>query len=242
MASRPLTARHGSPRYTRRPINRNWGEKNRGGSPWRGESAPKVVTQASFRITFWGVGGPEPMVASECSRRRLVHLSRGNIGHGATARGCFDAPCGGFWWRNAQLVVPQFCERIPPSNFHTLFVYPQFEIGRSYTSTDECPRLQKGGGVQGGRSLTGGVVKMSVGARIERGAALTEFEVSCHNEAEGTEGIGTFEYPTIIWSELASQVARSRSPPLPNQAVRTPEQGDSGCRLRALFSSQHEPG
>ena len=173
-----------------------------------------------------------------------MRLSRGNVGYGATARGCFDAPCGGFWWRNAQLVVPQFCERIPSSSCHTLFVCPQFEIhvGRSYISTDECPRLQKGGGVQGGRSLTGGVVKVGVRARTERGAALTEFEVSCHNEAAGTEGIGTFEYPTIFWSELASQVARSRSPPLPNQAVRTPEQGDSGCRLRALFSSQREPG
>ena len=39
-------------------------------------------------------------------------------------------------------------------------------------------RVKSPQGVQGGRSLTGGVVKMSVGARIERGAALTEFEVS----------------------------------------------------------------
>ena len=123
------------------------------------------------------------MVASEWSRRHLVHLLGGNVRYGNTARGCFDAPYGGFWWRNAQLVVPQFCERIPSSSCHTLFVYPQFEIGRSYTPTDECPRLQNGGGVQGGRSLTGGVVKMGVRARIEQGAVLTYFDYSCHKEA-----------------------------------------------------------
>ena len=132
------------------------------------------------------------MVASDWSRRRLVHLSGWIVGYGNTARRYFDAPYGGFWWRNAQLVVPQFCEQIPSSSCHTLFVYPQFDIGRLHTPTDECPRLQKGGGVQGGRSLTRGVVKMRVRARNERGAALTEFEPSCHNEAADTKGIGTF--------------------------------------------------
>ena len=72
---RPLTARHGSPHYIRRLINQNWGDGNEGGSPWRVESTPKAVTQASLRITYLVVSGLEPMVASEWSGRRSVCLS-----------------------------------------------------------------------------------------------------------------------------------------------------------------------
>ena len=76
---------------------------------------------------------------------------------------------------------------------------------------------------------------MGVRVHSEGGAALMQFEFLCHKEAAGTEGGGTFEYHTFLWSEIASQAARSRSWPLPNQAVCTPEQGSSGSRVRASF-------
>ena len=152
------------------------------------------------------MGGPEPRIAHQPSGQRSKYLSWATVGRRRDPCTPFDAPASGIRSRNARIVSGHFWVGICLAAAPTSLVSPQWSVGRSYTPTDESPRLETCGDARQGRVVSGTVVGRAVMAILTVGPALVQFDILCPSKATDIEGGGTLQRGTVLSSELTLQV------------------------------------